>query len=77
MTITYTLPKAQFKNGKLDYSMSYFKQPGTEEYPFTLNLKFPSGVAIVSTQGRREEDRVVYSDRISSDFTFLSSFARR
>ncbi len=77
VTITYTLPKAQFKNGKLDYSMSYFKQPGTEEYPFTLNLKFPSGVAIVSTQGRREEDRVVYSDRISSDFTFLSSFARR
>ncbi len=43
ITVEYTFPNPSLKDS-FSYSLSVFKQPGTEEYPFELSLSYDSSI---------------------------------
>ena len=76
ISITYSLPKASFDEGRMDYSLMFYKQPGTEDTPVTVRLNYPDNMRLIETEGGVEKGKVIFSDFAKSDLIFTSSFAR-
>jgi len=61
------------------YSLELFKQPGTENYPYTLSLVYPSSFRVFQkTQELSDENNTVsFTGILSSDRLLTASFAKR
>ena len=60
----------------MDYSLMFYKQPGTEDTPVTVRLNYPDNMRLIETEGGVEKGKVIFSDFAKSDLIFTSSFAR-
>lgn len=51
------------------YSLKYFKQPGTENYPFSFSFSYPKSFSIVSTDPNTEknESKITFSENLYTD----------
>ena len=76
ISITYSLPEITFDEGRLNYNLLFYKQPGTEDTSITVRLNYPDNMRLIETEGGVEKGRVIFSDFAKSDLIFTSSFAR-
>jgi len=70
VTIIYVLQqKANLTQPTIQYSMYYFKQPGTDEYPYTLSISYPSAYRLIGYPStmRQEGEQAVYTTVIKGD----------
>ncbi|MEM4270501.1 MAG: DUF4012 domain-containing protein, partial [Candidatus Pacearchaeota archaeon] len=79
ISIDYELSKNNNENFSIEYSLKYFKQPGTEIYPFNLTVNFPSSYQIVSSSNdlNINNEKAVFSKEISGDKNFIISLGRK
>jgi len=78
--IQYSLPQAPFVDKhSFSYILRYFKQPGTEEYPFKISISYPSAFRLITVpQNSREENgKLSLAKNINSDEQILVRFAKK
>lgn len=61
----------------LNYSLKYFKQPGTDEYPISLSLEYPDFLKPIKTDFKNEGKKILYGTNIKKDEEFKVDFAKR
>ena len=69
ITIDYTLNNTvDVSQALVNYDLRYFKQPGTDSYPYDFSLTYPPGFRVVSSSdGSAENSRLSYSTNLNSD----------
>lgn len=62
-----------------DYHLAFFKQPGTEVYPFSFSLSYPQAYRIVDSSPsiHKNDNTIDYSGIVSKDMFFSASFAKK
>ncbi|MBI2031590.1 MAG: DUF4012 domain-containing protein [Candidatus Levybacteria bacterium] len=79
ISIDYELPKNfNDDSSSILYSLKYFKQPGTETYPFILSITFPSSYQVVSFSDNLSvsDGKVLFSKEILKDQDFILSLGQ-
>jgi hypothetical protein len=79
--ITYTVshPSLLADNG-FTYDLFVLKQPGTEDDPYALTLRYPSDMRVVETEQGGLTDlggKLVASTNLASDKRFTAQFSRK
>lgn len=79
ITIQYTLPqKISIEKTSFTYDLLYFKQPGTDEYPFSFTLSYPKSFKILSLSENLKESRekINFSTTITKDTSIKINFSK-
>lgn len=82
ITLTYILPEALNTNVPSPlYQLSFFKQPGTAPYTFSMSLSYPLPFLLQTTPKamlvKKSENTFTLSDVLTGDRTFDFSFAAK
>lgn len=80
VAIDYELPQNIKENSPaILYNLKYFKQPGTEIYPFNLTIIFPSSYQVVSSSDNLNivSGKAVFSSKIYKDENFILSLGHK
>ena len=78
ITVKYSLyKKAPLNKPLVSYNLRFFKQPGTDEYPFDFSLSYPASMNVVSVPSHmtKKENKVFFSRNITSDEIISISLA--
>lgn len=79
ISVNYLLPyQIDQKNKSLFYNLRFFKQPGTEEYPFSFNLYYPKFFKAInlSKNLKKIENKIWFSETLFEDKTFNVDFSK-
>lgn len=80
ISIDYELPKEYaVKQPFIKYSLKFFKQPGTEKYPFDFSLSYPSSYQITSSSKELEnkDGKAVFSEDLTVDKNLFLNLSQR
>lgn len=79
LRITYTLPKQLRTPEKITYDLIYFKQPGTETYPYSFTIQAPKEIQIFKSPPffSRKGESAWWETFISQDQNLRVTFSRR
>jgi len=80
ITIFYQLSKKTEVNlPKNIYDLKYFKQPGTDIYPFLFSINIPSSDKPIKkiSMGELKDSQTVFNSNLDSDFDFHFTFAKK
>lgn len=80
ITVKYSLDKKVSLNRHLVfYNLRFFKQPGTDEYPFDFSLSYPASINVVfgPSHMTKKENKVFFSRNINSDETISISLTEK
>jgi len=80
ITIDFELPKnTEESPPSIRYSLKYFKQPGTESYPFNFTISIPSSYQIVSSENLNKisDSKAFFSKEISGDLNLVLNLGRK
>lgn len=80
ITFVYKLSK-NGETGKKDftYNFRFFKQPGVDHYPFSLNIFYPEGFRVIEKSNELSlmNEKVVFSNKLFKDTDFYISFSEK
>ena len=80
ISITYTAQKAfNINDSEYLYDLRVFKQPGTDEDPYSYSLTYPPIFNIISNDVRLNNvgGKLLYSGKLTSDMDFKAEFAKK
>lgn len=80
VAILYSLPdKILFSNSTISYDMQYFKQPGTDTYPYSLSLSYPDTIApvIISKDLQKKDGKLLLQTTLLGDITLAATFGQK
>lgn len=80
ISIDYELPKKSAESLPfMIYNLKFFKQPGTEDYPFNLKISYPLSYQITSSSKelKNKDGKVIFSENISTDKNVFLDLAKR
>jgi len=60
--VSYVLPYSILESSRLSYTLKVLKQPGVDEYPFSLSVDFPTGYKLL--QGEKKKEITIDTDEI-------------
>jgi hypothetical protein len=69
-SLTYTLPSNVAIEKAVNYSLKFYKQPGTEDYPFGLEILFPDSLTYINSSEHLElfSGKISYESQVGKDF---------
>lgn len=75
----YLSKKASLKEPLLSYNLRFFKQPGTDEYPFDFSLSYPLNYhpIKISKDFREKDGKVSLSKTLNSDYEVSISLTKQ
>lgn len=79
ITVSYTLPKiASLTDPSFSYNLFLFKQPGTDNYPYSFSLSYPKNLRVLDTplDSQIRDSQISFSLDQKTDMHITIPFAR-
>ncbi len=80
IVIWYSLPgQISFTSATISYNLEYFKQPGTEAYPYSFSLSYPDTVTpvLVSKDVQKKDGKILFNTALLGDTTLSATFGQK
>jgi len=76
--ISYSLPKQNFASQTFSYNLTYFKQPGTDQYPYKLGIGVGNSYSVFykSKSLVQNQQTLTFSKEITTDMQFSAKLSR-